>query len=44
MWLSTCRSARIFMLGMANAMAHVYCELLILDGHQAEFAQGLEFH
>lgn len=26
------------MLGMANAMAHVYYELLILDGHQDAFA------
>lgn len=38
MWLNTCPSARIFMLGMANAMAHVYYELLILDGHQDAFA------
>lgn len=43
MWLSTCPSARIFMSGMTNAVAHVYRELLILDGHQAAFVWGLEF-
>lgn len=32
------------MLGTANTMAHVYYKLLVLDGHQAAFAQGLEFH
>lgn len=44
MWLRTCLSARIFMLAMANAMAHVYYELLLLDGHQAAFARELVFH
>lgn len=44
LWLSTRPSACIFMLGSANAMAHVYYELLILDGHQAAFAWRLEFH
>lgn len=44
MWLSTRPSACIFMLGMANAIAHVYYKRLILDGHQVVFAQGLEFN
>lgn len=43
MWLSTHPSARIFMLGTANAIAHVYYKLLFLDTHQVAFARGLEF-
>lgn len=38
MWLSTRPSARVFMLGTANAMAHVYYKLLILDLYQVAFA------
>lgn len=38
MWLSTRPSASVFMLGTANAMAHVYYKLFILDLYQVAFA------